>query len=338
MRGAATPIFRDHSKTYRADSCEPLVDAVDKGDLQLSAFAREPYPGTKLPKGILPGLLSVGYWDAIKEQEWSLPWHRNEGIELTWLETGSLTFLLGEEEYILKPGDLTITRPWQPLKVGNPNVGAGRLHWIILDVGVSQPHQDWSWPPWLILGEEDMQELTAYLRGNEKPVWESDKEIAGCFRKIAETVSSGEINGKTPRISVYTNELFLHLLDMFHKHQTAVYSSLTTARRSTNLFLDTLESNVGEMWTVEDMASNCGLGVTRFVHYCKEITNQTPLQYLNRLRVKKAAVSLVEDRDKSVTDIAFEHGFSSSQYFATVFKRHFHCSPREYRKKYVNSC
>lgn len=104
MRKSKTPIFRDHRKTYHADSCEPLAAAVEHGDLQFAALARGTYPGTELPDDILPGLRSVGYWDADHKQKWALPWHRNEGIELTWLETGSVSFLLGEKEYNIRPG------------------------------------------------------------------------------------------------------------------------------------------------------------------------------------------------------------------------------------------
>ena len=35
---------------------------------------------------MLPGLKMAGYWDADSDQDWGLPWHRNEGIELTLLE------------------------------------------------------------------------------------------------------------------------------------------------------------------------------------------------------------------------------------------------------------
>ena len=128
------PIYKEHGRTYHADSCDPLVEAVARGELILEAFARDNYPGRPLEAQTLKGLQSVGYWDATQEQSWGLPWHRNEGLELTFLETGNLAFSLGNRTWQLVPDAFTITRPWQPHKVGNPNVGVGRLHWIIIDV------------------------------------------------------------------------------------------------------------------------------------------------------------------------------------------------------------
>ena len=56
------------------------------------------------------------------------------------------------------------------------------------------------------------------------------------------------------------------------------------------------------------------------------------MQYLNALRVEKACALLKKDEERSVTDIALECGFATSQYFATVFRRHCRCTPREYRR------
>lgn len=326
------PIYLDNRRSYHADSCEPLVESVAKGELEFSALARGTYPGKPLPKGVLPGLRSVGFWDAVDQQNWGLPWHRNEGVELTWLETGSLSFQLEKGEYFLNPGDLTITRPWQPHRLGNPHIGIGRLHWLILDVGVRQPHQDWRWPQWLVLSSADMADLTEYLRGNEDRVFHADKDTEQCFLKLSKAVASEDLGGQISRIAVYINDLFLHLLEMYRDQQVQVHDSLTTTHRSVSIFLESLPGNCGEEWTLEAMSEKCGLGVTSFVRYCRKITNQTPMQYLSTIRVERAAEMLLSDADKSVIEIAFECGFSSSQYFSTAFKRHFHCSPREYRK------
>jgi AraC family L-rhamnose operon regulatory protein RhaS len=85
-------------------------------------------------------------------------------------------------------------------------------------------------------------------------------------------------------------------------------------------------------WTVPRMAERCGLGVTQFVHHSKQLTNMTPARYLNHCRLEAAARLLLEDTSNRVTEIAAVCGFSSSQYCATVFRRHFGKSPRAYRE------
>ena len=86
------PIFKDHDETYRADTCGPLIQAHARGQVSLHALCHGHYPGTSLPKEILPGVKSVGFWDARENQDWGLDWHRNEGVEVTFLESGKLDF------------------------------------------------------------------------------------------------------------------------------------------------------------------------------------------------------------------------------------------------------
>ncbi|HYN05175.1 MAG TPA: AraC family transcriptional regulator [Vicinamibacteria bacterium] len=331
MATRSSPVFNDHGRTYHADSCAPLVEAVRRGELRLEARARGSYPGRPLPGGVLRGLRCVGFWDASRKQTWGLPWHRNEGIELTYLETGSTGFALGQRRFVLQPGDLTITRPWQLHRVGTPDVGVGRLHYLILDVGVRQPHQTWSWPSWLVLSKEDLTDLTTALRGNEQPVWRADPQIQRCFRQLTGSLAD-DGPGEWSRLAVYINELLLQLVVMFRERRIPIRKSLSSARRSTELFLDSLRDGLEETWTLERMARSCGLGTTRFVHYCRQVTNQTPVQFLGSLRVEKACSLLRRDPTRSVTDIALDCGFVTSQYFATVFKRHCRCTPREYRQ------
>ena len=90
---------------------------------------------------------------------------------------------------------------------------------------------------------------------------------------------------------------------------------------------------LGEPWTLEMMAASCHLGVTQFVHHFRQATNLTPAHYLAKARVNRASQLLISDPQRPITDIAFDCGFSSSQYFTNVFTRQAGCSPRQFRSK-----
>ena len=170
---------------FWADTCEGLRTAASRKEVELEALARGEYPGKQLEETALPGVRTVGYWNSQQEQSWGLPIHRNEGIELTFLENGSLDFSVQESRYLLKPNTLTITRPWQPHQVGNPNIGPCKLHWVILDVGVRRPHQEWAWPDWLLLDEGEKRRLTILLSHNEQPVLQAMDPLKSCFQEIS---------------------------------------------------------------------------------------------------------------------------------------------------------
>ena len=328
------PIYQERGKTYTANNCAPLEAAARRGRVQLTALARGHYPGKKLDRTALPGVKTVGFWDARATQHWGLDWHRNEGIELTFLERGSVAYTVDESRCRLRPDDLTVTRPWQLHRVGDPHIGAGRLHWLILDVGVRRPHQPWQWPPWLVLTKKDLQELTAGLRHNERPVWYATLEIRHCFQRIAAAVANDRAGDNISRLAALLNELFVLLLDMFRQQQIKLDESLASTQRTVELFWADLHQNRDHLaapWTVEAMARQCGLGVTHFIHYSKLLTNTTPILHLNQCRLEAAARRLCAEPHASVTAIALDCGFASSQYFATLFRRQFDRPPRDYR-------
>ena len=58
----------------------------------------------------------------------------------------------------------------------------------------------------------------------------------------------------------------------------------------------------------------------------------TPNDYLQRLRLDRAREWLAEE-GRSVTDIAFAAGFSSSQYFSHVFRKYTGLTPSRFRAR-----
>ncbi len=325
-------VFRTVSGMYYPDTCEGLQKAADKNEVVLNAFVNGDYPGIPFPGNTLPGVQSVGYWNSLQEQKWGLPWHRNEGIEITFLENGALHFFIGKQRYELKPNTLTITRPWQPHKVGDPNIGLCKLHWIILDVGVRRPHQPWQWPEWLLLSPAEKEELTVFLSHNEAPVWENMQDIQAEFHEIGDIILRQEPSGSFTFMTLTLNELLYKLLTLLKRRQPSLKKRLTSKTRNVELFLEEIEHDYNRPWTVDSMAKECHLGKTAFIEYFKRITNMTPLQYLNYLRVKKAKMLLKDNEHLSVLDIALECGFSSSQYFASIFKRFTGQTPSDIRK------
>ncbi|MDB6112149.1 MAG: AraC family transcriptional regulator [Pedosphaera sp.] len=330
------PTFRARHARYEIDGCEPQNNAIQTGKIHFHALPKGHYPGTLVPINILPGLNSIGFWNAGGMQDWGLDSHRNEGIEIMFLETGTMDFVADQKKHSLRAGHFTITRPWQLHKLGAPNIGPGRVHWLILDVGVRRPHQDWCWPKWVVLTKSDLAELTRKLRHNENPAWNSTPAIAQSFRELARNVAGWSQPHAVSRLVVHLNQLLIGMLDALTDQQTHENEQLTTRRRAVELFLQDLDHgrvNAGEPWTLDRLAAHCGMGVTAFSKYCRELVNAGPVEFLNRCRLDLAARQLRKQPHLSITEIALTSGFNSSQYFATAFGHRFHVSPTDYRNQ-----
>lgn len=330
-----TPIYRARRTRYEIDRCAPQLRAAREGKIRFHALSKGHYPGVSLPPSVLPGLNSIGFWDASGPQDWGLDPHRNEGIEITFLETGTMAFTVDQRRFDLRAGQFTITRPWQLHKLGAPNLGPGRVHWLILDVGVRRPNQEWRWPSWIMLTPRDRQELTRHLRHNETPVWQSSSDMAGAFRSLADCVTRWRQPHVESRMIALLNQLLVGILEALTHQQATQDPELTSRRRTVQLFLQDLAGNPlssREPWSLSKMAHQCGMGVTAFSQYCRELVNTGGVEYLNHCRLAQAARRIASEPEAPITEIAFECGFNSSQYFATCFRRRFKTTPRGYRR------
>ncbi len=324
-------IFHNQKSTCFADTCDPLKEAAQRGEVKVSAWSQAPYPGHQLPTGFLPQVRSIGVWDASHAQSWGLDLHCNEGIEFTYLARGKTAFESDGKCHTLESGHLTITRPWQLHRVGNPQVSASRLHWLILDVDVRRPNQTWKWPDWLLFSADEIDRLTQLLQHNEASVWRADPEVIRIFTKLIELVENQPAVGNETRLKLYINEFLLAVLAMLEGNKITLDKHLSTSQRVVEMFLQALPDHAAHDWDLNSMAKQCGLSRSQFSHYCRTTTNRTPIEYLNACRIRTAARLLTEKPEMNITEVAHACGYHSSQYFSTSFLALQGCSPTDFR-------
>ena len=88
----------------------------------------------------------------------------------------------------------------------------------------------------------------------------------------------------------------------------------------------------GHSWTVESLAQTAGMSRASFAASFKESMGESPLQYLNRWRVKRAA-QMIRKQQFYLKEIASRCGFNSAEVFNRTFKRFLNMSPAEYKKQ-----
>lgn len=96
-----------------------------------------------------------------------------------------------------------------------------------------------------------------------------------------------------------------------------------------------MNSNYAKRITIEDLAGKVNLSPGHFSKLFKSITGETPIDFLNMLRLQKARIMLM-NRDESITDIAIQCGFSTSSYFSSCFQEKYKMSPSAYRQNILN--
>ena len=94
-----------------------------------------------------------------------------------------------------------------------------------------------------------------------------------------------------------------------------------------------IEQHYSSALSMDEIAAVTNTGKRNFIRRFKAATNNTPLEYLQRVRVE-AAKKALEDRDCQLEEIMGMAGYEDVKTFRLIFKRMTGLSPRDYRKKY----
>ena len=84
--------------------------------------------------------------------------------------------------------------------------------------------------------------------------------------------------------------------------------------------------------SVDMIASKVGISRVHLHRKMKELTNQTPHNFIRNIRLQQAA-KLLRDPRQTVTDVMFACGFTNAASFSTMFRNTFGASPREYKQQ-----
>jgi len=94
-----------------------------------------------------------------------------------------------------------------------------------------------------------------------------------------------------------------------------------------------MEENADQQLTLEDLATQGGMSIRTLSRRFREQTGTTPMQWLNRARLRQAQI-LLETTDLSVEQIVSQVGFGSQTTFRDRFKQLVGVSPQSYRRTF----
>ncbi len=94
-----------------------------------------------------------------------------------------------------------------------------------------------------------------------------------------------------------------------------------------------IENNFEERISVDRLAEMFALSRRNFVRRFKKATANTPIEYIQRVKIEAAKKSL-ESSPENVNEVKYSVGYSDNKTFRKTFKKYTGLSPTEYRNKY----
>ena len=94
-----------------------------------------------------------------------------------------------------------------------------------------------------------------------------------------------------------------------------------------------IEKNYDKKLNVDELADMVAVSSRSFLRRFKKATANTPLEYIQRVKIE-AAKKRLESSTDNITQVMYDMGYMDGKAFRTVFKKYTGLSPVEYRKKY----
>ncbi len=94
-----------------------------------------------------------------------------------------------------------------------------------------------------------------------------------------------------------------------------------------------LEDNYGASVVIDELAGRAAISPRHFKRRFRRATGESPLGYLQNLRIEAAKEKLANSRE-NVKEITYRIGYEDSSTFRRLFKKHTGISPREYRDRF----
>lgn len=148
--------------------------------------------------------------------------------------------------------------------------------------------------------------------------------------------------------------LLLHLVEKYTDRATAIlaakFFALDIGRNSQSAFAifqgqkthgdeeirqiqEYIENNFTEKFTVDELAGQASIGRRSFERRFKAATNNTVIEYIQRVKIEAAKRSLESER-KNVSEVMYEVGYGDAKAFRDVFRKVTGLTPGAYRERY----
>ncbi len=98
-----------------------------------------------------------------------------------------------------------------------------------------------------------------------------------------------------------------------------------------NRAIDYILNHINENISVDEIASHCNFSRYYFSRMFKMETGESIYEFIKRVKMEQSAFRLKVEKSRSITDISWDYGYSSSNY-SSAFKQHHNQSPIQFRR------
>lgn len=263
------------------------------------------------------GIRLLGWLEHHRAQKPLEP-HLHPGCaEVCLLARGRQSYHVGGMDYVLRGGDVFVT--WPDETHGTESLPQEKciLYWFQLCMEPGTPLA--GLPP------EASDRLRQGLRSALPRLGRAPPEVFPLLESLFQLIRMED-----PWMEALLDARMREILVALVRPATHPADARGRAQERVQAAIRLMKANLAEPPPLARLAEAAGCSLPRFKVLFRERTGMPPGEYLARLRLSAAADRL-RAGGESVTRIAMDLGYSTSQSFAAAFRRQYGLSPTEYR-------
>ena len=251
-------------------------------------------------------------------------WHWHEEIQLTVVTKGAIRFFADGAQYLLKEEEGFF-------------INSSRLHMARPEIDPSSSYLCLDFHPRLLSSFAGSVFEERYVRPyiergmlSHLRLDPEQNDQAGMLRAVYEIASLCEEKhfGYELEVQMKVAELWLSLIRGYAAEESV---SLSRNHDTVQEIISFLRKHYQEGVTLHQVAREVGFSESECCRLFKRVTGDTILNYLKAYRLTRS-IELLEETSLSVSEIAYEAGFSGASYFIETFRRELGQTPLQYRK------
>jgi len=263
----------------------------------------------------LPDIPLLGMHNPRRAQA-GLQMHVHPGrMEICYLVRGEQIYRVGGRDYPIKGNEIFWTHPDEKHGSGRNIHGKGLLYWM----HVRLPRRP---QPFLALQAREAWPLAQQLRALPQRSFRGVKRLQVLFEDAWRLYYQPEGPLARLQLAGRLTEWLLLVATLARKRSLSEQTDDIAVVRAL------VDEHPSEAFSVDQMAEHVHLSTSRFKAKFKEQVGMPPHEYLLRSKIR-CAERMLKAGGRSITAVAYELGFSSSQCFATVFKRFTNLRPSD---------
>lgn len=266
----------------------------------------------------LPELPEVGKLQ-VKNAAWPMPMESHpDAVEFLLLRSGCKQIQVEDRLYEMQGGDLLVVFPGERHGAEDFVQNRTSLAYLLMAVPTEVPR-------FCMLEEEERSALWEQLKLLKGRVLKVSPSVCRTMDRLFDHVNTG-LPLERARIRTELMRFLFQILEEAGEEDKSLPADIAAVIRY-------IREAREEMPDIAKMAALVNLSESRFKQKFKQATGIPPAEFTVREKIRESQ-TLLKDPARTVTSIAMELGFSSSQHFSVLFRKYTGLSPIQYRQNH----